>query len=356
MEKIIFAPCDLHDKNMLLRIAVDREAPVTRVFENDSTGRATMIAELRERARKAGAARIVFAYETSGLGFGLYDELTAEGIACHVLATSRMTPSPKQRRSKTDAKDATRILEVLRGHYLAGNELPDVWIPGEQIRDDREPVRARLDAQEKCTQLKEQIVTLLKRNHVEKPAGLGGNWTKKHRAWLIKMRDCTVPLRSGARTHLASLLRQLAAMEGEVDALNGAVAELAAAERYVQRVTLLQKIKSVGILTALVFLTEMGDLERFKNRKQVGSYVGLTPSSDESGETDDRKGHITRQGSARIRFVLNQAVWNILRFDPGEREVYERIAAKNPQHKKIAVVALMRRLAIRMWHAARAAA
>ena len=53
---------------------------------------------------------------------------------------------------------------------------------------------------------------------------------------------------------------------------------------------------------------------------------------------------------------LNQAVWNMIRFDPGEREVYERLVKKNPKKKKIAVVAVMRRLAVRLWHAGRSVA
>ena len=74
------------------------------------------------------------------------------------------------------------------------------------------------------------------------------------------------------------------------------------------------------------------------------------PSSDESGEADDRKGHITHQGPGRVRKVLCQAVWGRVRSDPEEAEVYRRMVERNPKHKKIAVVGCMRRLAILMWH------
>lgn len=351
MDNFIFVGNDLHDKNMLLRIALNKASAVTRSFSNDAAGCMAMIIDLKQRAKDAGGARIILAYEASGLGYELRDNLIAAGIECVVLAPSKMAPSPKQRCAKTDEKDAGRILEVLRGHYLAGNELPAVWVPDLQTRDDREVLRARLDAQEKSSELKTQIVTLLKRNGVRKIEDLGGNWTKKYRQWLLKLRDCHTPLMEGARRHLGSLLRQLEALEKEVATLREQVEEMAQAPRYAPRVTKLQTIKAVGPLTAMVFLTEMGDLERFKNRRQVGSYLGLVPSSYETGEANDRKGHITHQGPARVRFVLNQAVWNIIRFDPDERQVYDRIVAKNPKHKKIAVVAMMRRLAVRLWHA-----
>jgi transposase len=356
MDNFIFVGNDLHDKNMLLRVALNKTAPVTRSFSNDAEGHMRMIAELKRRALEAGGARVIVAYEASGLGYALRDELLAAGIECVVLAPSKMAASPKQRCAKTDEKDAERILELLRGHYLAGNDLPAVWVPDLQTRDDREVLRARLDAQEKSSEIKTQIVTLLKRNGLRKTEDLGGNWTKKYRLWLIKLRDCRAPLMEGARLHLGSLLRQLEAVEKEVATLTGQVETLAEAPRHAPRVTKLRALKAVGPLTAMVFLTEMGDLTRFKNRRQVGAYLGLVPSSFETGETNDRKGHITHQGPARVRFVLNQAVWNIIRFDPDERIVYDRIVAKNPKHKKIAVVAVMRRLAVRLWHAGQNAA
>ena len=57
----------------------------------------------------------------------------------------------------------------MEGHVLAGNELPAIWIPDHQTRDDREIVRSRLNAGEKLTALKTQVRMLLKRHHVVKP-------------------------------------------------------------------------------------------------------------------------------------------------------------------------------------------
>ena len=78
----------------------------------------------------------------------------------------------------------------------------------------------------------------------------------------------------------------------------------------------------------------------------------MVPSSDDSGEIVGKHGHITRQGPARLRKALCQAVWARIRSDGGEKAVYERIVKRNLKHKKIAVVASMRRLAIRLWHEA----
>ena len=144
MRKVIMIGCDLHDKTMLLKIATDRQEPSTRSVKNTQTGRVAMIRDLKALAAAAGDARVVFVYEASGQGFGLYDELTDAGIEAHVLAPTKIARSQRQASQKTDEKDAQQLLELLRAHILAGNDLPTVWIPDATTRDDRELVRTRL--------------------------------------------------------------------------------------------------------------------------------------------------------------------------------------------------------------------
>jgi transposase len=80
--------------------------------------------------------------------------------------------------------DADDLVERIRGHVLAGNRLPVVWIPDAQRRDDRELTRLRNDLTEKATQIKAQIQMLLKRFGQEKPAETGTSWTQPFRHWL----------------------------------------------------------------------------------------------------------------------------------------------------------------------------
>ena len=342
--------CDLHDKNMLIKAAHNREEPVQQSFNNTPGGRKKMVSVLKKKSEDADNARIAFAYEASFLGFGLYDELTDAGIDCYVFAPTNIPRSVKHRRRKTDARDAQRVFEVIRGHFLAGNKMPSVWIPDHQTRDDRELVRMRLGVKKKATAIKAQINILLKRNKYRKPGNIGTNWTKKHRTWLAKSAGSESVLPSGTRFALNSLIRQLMTMEEEIACLDKQIKILAQINRYALPVRELSKLKGVGILTAMVYLTEMGDLRRFKNRRQIGAYLGLVPSSHESGDKNDRKGHITHQGSGRVTGVLCQATWSRVRTDTIEKAAHERIAKRNPKHKKIAVVASMRRLGVRMWH------
>ena len=348
MSNTIICGMDAHDNTLTNRIGVNRETPETKTVRNTQDGRQGLFRHLKDLAQKNDGARIVVAYEASPLGFGIYDDCVEAGIECHILAPTKMPKAPKDRKKKYDERDAQRILELLRAHVLAGNDLPDIWIPDHQTRDDREIVRTRLNVGQKLTALKTRVQMLLKRNKVVKPKDVGKSWTKSHRKWLEGLE-----LKPGARIALSSYLRQIANLDEEIKILDKEIETLAETDRYqLPAEALVVQIKGVGLLTAMVYLTEIGDMRRFSNRRQVGSFLGLVPSSNESGEDSDRKGHITREGPARVRKVLCQATWSRVANDVEEARVYYRIVNKNPKHKKIAVVASMRRLGVLMWHIA----
>lgn len=346
MAKYIMVGCDLHDESMLLKIAVDRDEPVVRTWGGKAASRQAMINDLLIRATQLDAERVIFAYEACGFGFLLCDELTAAGIECHVLATSKMERSAKRRKRKTDERDAQAILDVVRTHVLAGVAMPSVWIPDEDTRDARERVRRRLAVAEDAASAQVRIRWLLKRWGAE--SSPAKPWTQRYMQWLDEIAATT--LRPSAAWTLLSLVRQVQWLWSERTHLDEQIQALSQLPRYASTAAALCEHKGVGLLTAMVFLTELGDLRRFSNRRQIGSFLGLTPSSFESGQANDRKGHITRQGPSRVRKVLCQAVWSRLRSDSAERVAYDRLVQRNPKSKKIAVVARMRVLAVRLWH------
>jgi transposase len=207
---------------------------------------------------------------------------------------------------------------------------------------------------ERQTQVKTQIQMLLKRHGLERPADLGSTRTKAYRRWLESLSQCE-SLGWGTRQSLASLLRQLSGIEAEMENLEKLIRQLGSQPRHQPIVEALMKEKGVGLLAALVYRTEIGYAGRFHRGRHVGKFMGLTPTSHESGQQNDRKGHISRQGPPRLRKVLCQASWVHVRYDPHSREAYQRLVAKNPKKKKIALVAVMRRLAVRLWHRMREA-
>ena len=348
MKKYIMVGCDLHEGSMVLKIAEGREPSIRKSFKNRAGSRKKMIAELKRRAVKAGAERVIFAYEACGFGFVLCDELAAGGIECYVLAPTLMPRSTKRRRMKNDDRDAEAILQMLRNYVLAGTELPSIWIPDLQTRDARERVRRRLDLGERLGTIKTQIRWLLYRNGIEKPISVGENWSISYMGWLVEL--AANDLGPGTGAALDSMLRQHDWLVEEKARMQREVEAMSCSDAYRPYAAALCRYKGVGVLTAMTFLTELGDAGRFGNRRALGCYLGLTPTSDESGKSDDHKGHITRQGPARVRKMLCQAIWSRIGCVDEEAEEYYNLVARNPKKKKIAIVARMRHLGILLWH------
>ena len=350
MSKVIMIGCDLHDRSMLLRYAVDKDEPQQLSFDNDARGRSLMASRLKSFAKNKQASRIVFAYEASGLGFGLCDMLLEQGIECYVLSPTLLPKTPKGAKLKTDAKDAQMLLEQVRGHVLAGNDLPVVWTPPQRLRDDRELVRARIDAGDEMTRVKLKILSALKRRGIVKPSWYTSRWSKRFVAWF---RDEVI---AGLDATVAAVFERLVdryeLYQREQVKLDKAIRNLSQESRYKVAHAELRKIPGVGLLVAMTFLTEMGDLTRFGNRREVGAYLGLCPSSFESGEANNRKGRITRQGPSRLRKMLCQAAWVSVRDSEAAQKDYHRIKQGQSKRTKKALVALMRKLGVLMWHRA----
>ena len=354
VDDCILVGCDLHDRNMVLKYATGCGEVKKRWFGNNRAAHMELIRWLHRASAEAGGAKVYFAYEASGLGFVLYDRLTAAGITCYVLAPTKMERSVKSRTTKCDERDAEAVLRVLRSGVLLGERLPAVTVPDGTARDDREVTRGREAVADRITGLKTEVRTLLKRYGVEKPRGVGDSWGGGHRRWLDGLVVAGGVLGTYGAVCLGSLLAQLGALEAEEKHLDEHLRSLSKTERHGAAVKRMTTRKGVGTLTALTFLLELGDPNRFHNRREVGSYCGLVPTQSESGETTERKGHITHQGPPRLRRILCQAAHVWVRWDPVAGATYERLVARNStKRKKIALVAMMRRLAIRLWHLAK---
>lgn len=309
MSKVIMVGCDLHLNSMVLQYCAGAGESEKARFENTDFGRLRMVAFLKNFAKKHKSKRIVFVYEASSLGFGLCDFLDLNKIKCHVISPTHIEKSARQMKRKTDDADALMLLEKVRGYILAGNSLPVVWTPPQRVRDDREAVRARMDASDETSRIKLKIDSMLKRRGIARPAWYT-TWTKRFVKWV---RETAEQLDEFVGPVLLCLLDQYELNKKLEADLDKSLVALAKTERYKKAVEELRKLPGVGLMTALTFLTEMGDLKRFSNRREIAAYLGLSPSCHESGEANDRKGRITRQGPSRVRKLLCQAAWVAIR-------------------------------------------
>ncbi len=158
------------------------------------------------------------------------------------------------------------------------------------------------------------------------------------RGWLAGLELPTV-----SREVVADCLAVIDGLAPVIDRIDGELRQHAKAD---PRVKTLTTLPGVGQFTALVMLAEIGDITRFPSARKLASWAGLTPTVRGSDLTV-RHGHISKQGSAWLRWVMNQAAQTAKR-SPEFAATYAAIAKR--RGKKIATIAISRKLLTRAWH------
>lgn len=274
--------------------------------------------------------RIHACYEAGPCGYWLHRELTKLGVTNCVVA-----PVCLSGRRKTDKRDARKLTEAL-DRYLGGNTeaFSVVAVPTEEQEQRRSLPRLRtalLKQRRRCVQSGASLLLLHGRQ-------LGGTW-RQAKVWA--QLQASQP---------AWILAQLTLWKQAIEFYDHKLTELETQiEALAQRLKV-RAPKGVGALTWLTLLLEVLDWKRFQNRRQVASYTGLCPSEFTSGETR-KQGSIDRQGNPRVRHALIEAVWRLLRWQPGYPPIQRLAAARGRARRKLAVAAA-RRLAVDLWRLA----
>jgi transposase len=233
-------------------------------------------------------------YEAGPTGYGLARACAEAGISCVVAAPSRIRPAAD--RVKTDRRDAERLARLLRL-----GEITLVRVPEPEEEAARDLVRAREDARGDLMRARHRLSKLLLRHGAVYDATA---WTRAHDAWLRRQRFQSGPL---AIVFDECYGRMLDAKTRR-DALDKAIAELAATPPYVDVVDRLVCLRGVSTLTAFALTVELGDWSRFRP-ESLGPFLGLTPSENSSGERR-RQGAITKTGNTHARRLLIEAAWH----------------------------------------------
>jgi transposase len=299
----------------------------------------TTPAALQQLVKEVNPDRVVI--EVCNLAGWVCDLLRGMGVAVQVANTSDDAWRWRKIRKKNDRCDALKAAQL-----SAVNQVREVHIPTLEVRQWRALIGFRQQLVRRRSQVKNTIRDLLLREGQILPRG-GKCWTQLGVAQLEAMAQPlkAVGLTELWRGELASELRQLRAVQEEIALVEAKLEAIAAADA---RVALLRTIPGVGPRLAEAIVALLDRPERFRKAGEVSAYIGMVPKELDSGETQ-RRGRITRHGSRLVRSLLVEVAWAGLRYNPWVRETYQRLGGDKKSRKKIAIVAVGRKLLVRCW-------
>jgi len=238
--------------------------------------------------------------------------------------------SKRVRKQKTDRQDAQLILKL-----MLKDDFPRIWVPSWENRDLRQLLWHRHRMVQARTRIMNQLQAL----------ALNEGLRCKKRPWREHGRQQleSFPLAFWGSRRRRDLLELLDRVNPTIAELSQTIEQEAEKQGDAQR---LMTHPGVGPLTALGFVLIIGKAERFQCGKQVASYLGLVPLEKSSGNRR-RLGHITKQGSSMLRFLLVEAAQVTVRSLPEWRRKYIRLTMR--RGRKIAKVAMARRLAVALY-------
>lgn len=236
---------------------------------------------------------------------------------------------------KTDKVDAFVLATLLRLDFL-----PRVWIPDPATQQARRITTERAVLVAERTRIKNRIHSVLHQRLLDPPAANGTDlFSSANRAWLVSL-----PLDSLGRLALDRHLRQLQFLEAELDLVNSSLAK---ASWDSPQIRLLMTLPGVDFAVAQTLLAALGDISRFSSADRAASYLGLVPSTRQSGQ-HCYHGPITKQGRSHARWMLVQAAQH-LHTHPGPLGAFFRRIEKR-KNRNVAVVATARKLVLIAWH------
>ena len=302
---------------------------------------------LRDKAEaREGQRYPVIAIQEAGLdGFWIHRALASEDwVTSHVVDAASIAVSRRHRRAKTDRIDGETLVRTLMA-----------WMRGEprvcsmvRVPTVEEEDRRRI-GRERKTLVKERTLHTNRIKGLLFSVGIRGYEPNRRdrRERLEELRTVDgkpLPLHLKAQLNreldrLELLCEQIKCVEAERDDM---------AETSPQ--AMLAMLKGIGPEFANVLASE-GLFRHFDNRRQIAAYAGLAPSPWRSGSIDREQG-VSKSGNPRLRTTMVQAAWLWLRYQPDSalsRWFQERVSRNGGRGKKVAIIALARKLLVAFW-------
>jgi transposase len=282
----------------------------------------------RYLAKRAPGGRVLL--ETSSEAFAIADVARECGHQVRVVPASLVRAlGVGERKLKNDQRDARKLSEM-----DCRMDVPSVHIPSAERRDQQARVTARQGLVEARTKLINIVRSYFRTSGRSQVKATSKTLAKNVREKLVQQPE-------GIPDYIEQVLCVVESLNEQIDQADAALKELADTDPACKR---LQTMPGVGPVTSVCFATSIDEVDRFESASKLTSYLGLTPGENTSGFKTKRTG-MTKSGSSRTRWALVQAAWTMVRTRPNDPLVlwFQRIAGR--RGKKIAIVALARKMA-----------
>jgi len=275
-------------------------------------------------------------YEAGYCGFWIHDELVKNGIKNIIVNPADVPRSNKEKKTKTDKIDSRTLARTLRAGILTG-----IHVPEEEMVSERNILRLRETLVKDQTRAKNRIKSLMSSIGVE-VEGTEKNWSKGYIEKLSK-----IEMKEGNKLKLDMYIVDLKRKKEDILQVTRKIRELAKTDKYKEGMKILMSVPGIGSIWAMVILTEIGDINRFRRFDYLNNYVGLIPTEHSSG-VKEKKGHINPRGNKRLKNVIVEAAWIAIRTDEALKKEYQRLI-KRMSHSR-AIIVIGRKLLSSIYH------
>ena len=290
---------------------------------------------LRYLKRHFPGARYHGVYEAGYVGFWIYEALAAEGVDRMVINPADVPTTGRERSFKHDPVDARKLPRALRA-----GQLRPIYVPSREAIEDRQLVRLRGRLISKQTRVKNQIKALVRHFGITFPPEFARrHWSRAFIRWLESLAQPGegMQYQSGA-VALGLLLDELHTLRRQILEATRAIRALARTDRYCRRTEFLMTLKGIGLVSAMVLLTELVNIKRFRSLDHLASFVGLVPGKRASGESNPTQ-RLTNRCSSQLRYILIESAWVAARKDPALNRDFERLAVRMKKSEAIIRIA-----------------
>jgi len=273
-----------------------------------------------------------FVYEAGFCGFWIQREITKRNYSCIVINPADVPSTQKEKVTKNDTVDSRKLARELD----KPNSLRPLHIPTYEEESFRELHRYRLTLVEDQTRTKNRLKSFLNIHGIEIPEEFQGKkWSKKLITWMKEVEFSHNNSKIAFVKYIEDLEYLSKRIEKTTKEIEGVISKN---KELNDRYKVIISAPGIGTICTIGLIAELWNIERFKKFDELCSYIGLIPTTNDSGDKSRSRG-VTLRHKKKLRCLLIEAAWVAVRKDPVLLQRYGELINRMPANKAIIRIA-----------------